>query len=113
MNKFELFTMIYYSLDYYWQKNRGYELGIFLSDMCPFTFKEIGSAVPDVFEDFCQFVKDDIIELRNSFDIAVSYVSSLERPYVEEAFAWVTKESWENTAKKYLDSDHKGKNSNK
>ena len=35
MNRFELFTMIFYVLDYYWDQNQGEELGMFLSDMSP------------------------------------------------------------------------------
>ena len=109
MNKFELFSMIFYSLDYYWQNYKSEDLGMFLSDMSPFTFKEIGSAIPDVYEGFCKFVKKDEIDLKDSFDIARSYVASLNRPYITEAFSWLTEESWNKTTAKYLASDHKGK----
>ena len=42
MKQFELFTMIFYVLDYYWDQNQEEELGNFLSDMSPFTFADIG-----------------------------------------------------------------------
>ena len=42
MNRFELFTMIFYVLDYYWDQNQGEELGMFLSSMSPFTFEGTG-----------------------------------------------------------------------
>ena len=50
MNRFELFTMIFYVLDYYWDQNQGEELGMFLSGMSPFTFEDIGSADPAVYD---------------------------------------------------------------
>ena len=48
MNKFELFSMIYYALNNYWKENKSEELTSFLSDMNPFLFDDIGSAVPSV-----------------------------------------------------------------
>lgn len=36
MNKFELFSMIYYALNHYWKENKSEELTSFLSDMNPF-----------------------------------------------------------------------------
>ena len=35
MTRYELFTMIYYVLDYYWDQNQGEELGNYLSHMSP------------------------------------------------------------------------------
>ena len=34
MNKFELFSMIYYALNHYWKENKSEELTSFLSDKC-------------------------------------------------------------------------------
>ena len=70
MNRFELFTMIFYVLDHYWDHNQGEELGMFLSDMSPFTFADIGSANPVVYDEFCDFIKVDRIEIENSFKLA-------------------------------------------
>lgn len=53
MTKCELFTMIFYVLDYYWDQNQEEELGNFLSDMSPFTFADIGLADPAVYSEFC------------------------------------------------------------
>ena len=58
MNRFELFTMIFYVLDYYWDENQGEELGLFLSSMSPFTFEGTGSADPTVYDEFCEFMKN-------------------------------------------------------
>ena len=44
VNKFELFSMIYYALNHYWKENKSEGLTSFLSDMNPFLFDDIGSA---------------------------------------------------------------------
>lgn len=89
MNQFELFTMIFYVLDYYWDQNGGEELGMFLSDMSPFTFDAIGSANPAVYEEFCDFIKVDEIEVINSYELACKYVDWVNNLHVKTAFAWV------------------------
>lgn len=53
MNKFELFSLIYRALDaYYRHSDTLEEINAFLSDMCPFTFKDENSTVPGVYQDF-------------------------------------------------------------
>ena len=104
MNRFELFTMIFYVLDYYWDENRGEELGMFLSSMSPFTFADIGSADPAVYTEFCDFIKVDKIELENSFELACKYIDWINQPYVTIAFEWVSKEEWNEKSKQYIES---------
>ena len=87
MNQFELFTMFFYVLDYYWDQNGGEELGMFLSDMSPFTFDAIGSANPAVYEAFCDFIKVDEIEVKNSYELACKYVDWVNNLHVKTAFA--------------------------
>ena len=94
MSKFELFIMIFYTLDYYWDQHQGNELGMFLSGMNPFLFKGEGSAVPDIYEDYCAFLKDNKISVDNSYKIALDYIHFLGKDYIEDAFAWVDEESW-------------------
>ena len=104
MNRFELFTMIFYVLDYYWDQNQGEELGIFLSGMSPFTFEDIGSADPAVYDEFCDFIKVDRIEIEKSFELACKYIEWINHPYVTTAFEWVTQEEWNKKSKKYMES---------
>ena len=49
MNKFELFTMVFYALDAQWHKNKRSDLGNFLSSMNPFWWGDIGSADPAIY----------------------------------------------------------------
>ncbi len=48
MTQFDLFSMIFLTLDHYWDEHKGEELGQFLSSMNPFLFEGEGSAVPPV-----------------------------------------------------------------
>ncbi len=107
MTKYELFIMIYYVLDYYWDQNQGEELGNYLSDMSPFTFADIGSADPAVYSEFCDFIKVTKIEIENSYEIACKYIEYINKPYVTIAFEWVTKEDWIDKCKIYMESEHK------
>ena len=100
MNRFEFYTMIFYVLDHYWDKNGGEELGNFLSDMSPFTFDGIGSANPAIYEEFCQFVKDELIDPEVSYALAMEYVNHLNKECVREAFMWVTQDDWIGKCKK-------------
>ena len=104
MNRFELFTMIFYVLDYYWDQKQGEELGMFLSGMSPFTFADAGSADPAVYDEFCDFIKVDRIEIENSFELACKYIEWINNPYVTTAFEWVTQEEWNKKSQKYMES---------
>ncbi len=104
MNRFELYTMIFYVLDYYWDQNQGEELGMFLSSMSPFTFEGIGSADPAIYDEFCDFIKVDNVEIENSFEMALKYIDWINQPYVTTAFEWVTKEEWNEKSKEYIES---------
>lgn len=61
MNKFELFTMIFYALNLYYGANPTDELGSFFGAMSPFTFKEVDSAISDIYTEFCSIIKDENI----------------------------------------------------
>ncbi len=108
MNKFELFSMIFYTLNHYWKDNKSEELGHFLSDMNPFLFDDIGSAVPNVYLEFCKTIDDDIT-IENSFNYAKKYISNIALPYVNDAFAWVDESEWKVRVERYLATEHKGK----
>ncbi len=107
MNSFELFTMVFFTLDAYWDENKGEELGNFLSGMNPFLFEGEGSAISNIYSDFCAFLGNRIITKDNSFDIAREYVSSLDKDYVLVAFEWIDKKKWEDSCEEYLAECHK------
>ena len=110
MNKFELFTMTFYALDLYYDNNPSEELGQFLSSMSPFTFKEIGSAVQWVYNEFCEFVGEREITIDNSYNLAKEYVISLNNTLLLKAFCNTSEEKWEEGCNKYLATEHKGSN---
>ena len=104
MKKFELFVMIYYTLDAYYGENVSEESNNFLSDMCPFTFADEGSADPAVYAEFCDFIKVEEIEIENSFELACKYIEWINLPYVTTAFEWVAKEEWIVKSQRYIES---------
>ena len=108
MNKFELFTLIFYSLDIYYDNNPSENLGQFLSEMSPFTFKQICSADPAVFTDFSNFIEKDKIDLDESYDLAIKYIKSIEEIDLMPAFETMDKAKWVDGCKKYLATNHKG-----
>ena len=114
MNKFELFTMIFYAIDLYYDENPSELLGQFLSEMSPFTFTDIGSADPAVYKKFCDFVNDDIT-IDNSYNIALEYVRSIQFFDLDLApiFQSINVDKWKSGCEEYLASDHKGKTSQK
>ncbi len=109
MNKFELFSMIYYALNNYWKENKSEELTSFLSDMNPFLFDDIGSANLAVYAKYSLLVNEEI-SIDNSFSIACKYVKSLGLQAVTDAFACVHEDDWKARCVKYMSSNHKGQN---
>lgn len=104
MTKYELFVMIYYALDAYYEENISEEINNFLSDMCPFTFADEGSADPAIYAEFCNFIKVEEIEIENSFELAGKYIEWINLLYVTTGFEWVAKEEWIAKSKKYIES---------
>ena len=102
MKAFELFTMIYYVLDAYWDDHKSEELGQFLSGMNPFLFKGEGSAIPYIYTEFCDFLNGREIKIENSFELATEYIDELAEPYIREAFKWISKEKWLESCKDYV-----------
>ena len=106
MNKFEFFTMIFFVLDHYWDEHKGDDLGMFLSGMNPFLFEGEGSAVPDVYTDFCDFMKNKKVTIDSSFAQAKKYIEHLNQEYLNDAFAWVEEDEWKQRCKKYIKKLH-------
>lgn len=108
MNKFELFCLLFYALDAQWDETKNEDLGNYLSGANPFLFSDMGSAVPDCYENFCRVVGDENIDLEDSYRTAENYVMTLGITAVEEAFKNTSEQQWCTAAKKYLSAPHKG-----
>lgn len=108
MNSFELFTMIFFTLDAYWDEHKGEDLGQFLSSMNPFLFEDIGSAVSNIYYDYCNWLGGRSITIDNSYMLAKEYVDKLNKGYIEEAFGWIDSEGWAESCMRYLSEPHKG-----
>ena len=102
MDSFDLYIMIYYSLDHYWDKHGGDDLGNFLSGMNPFLFQGEGSAVPDIYVKYKRFLNNREITIENSYDVACEYIACLGEKYIFEAFEWVERNKWEEKCRKYV-----------
>lgn len=111
MNKFEFFTMIFYALDLYYDESPSEELGNFLSEMSPITFKRVDSADPAVYADFCDFLGDkDKIAIEDGYDIALQYLKTIKEIDAVTPFLVTTREEWCEGCENYLSEPHKGQN---
>lgn len=110
MNKFELFTLIYYVLDAYYEdaSNTDDKINTVISDMNPFMWQDCISADPAVYDTFCKFVGDRKILLENSLQIAREYIDTIDYADVSEAFQDMTDEEWIEACKEFLANEHKG-----
>ena len=108
MNKFELFSLIFFYLDTQWEENKDEVLGEYLGDMNPFLFKDIGSADPAVYSDFCKVITEPIT-VENSLELAKKYIASLNNETVTTAFRTIDPQEWFECTEEYLQMEHKGK----
>ena len=78
------FMAMYYLLDSVYSRFPYNNLGVVLSDICPFTFKDGMSADPAAWDDFCEYYKE--AEGAYSSEIDVGYFTALRflRVYEEE-----------------------------
>lgn len=78
------FMAMYYLLDSVYSRFPYNNLGVVLSDICPFTFKDSMSADPAAWDDFCEYYKE--AEGAYSSEIEAGYYTALRflRVYEEE-----------------------------
>ena len=111
MNAFELYTMIFYVVDLFYDDNPSAELGAYLGAMSPLTFDNVGSADPAIFEEFKKYINGRKITLENSFGIAKEYVKTISYCNIQVAFDNFDEERWIKGCRKYLSEPHKGADS--
>jgi hypothetical protein len=76
--------------------------------MGPFTFMDICSADPCVFEEFKDFINGRKITIDNSYELAKAYVKTITYADVTGAFEDLTEENWKKGCREYLSEPHKG-----
>ena len=111
MNRFELFTLVFYWLDVYYEDSTDERVITQISDMNPFLWKDISSADPAVYIEFCEFIGDREITVENSLEIAKEYVASIDYADMTAAFDDLSDEDvkrWLTGCEEYLLYDHKG-----
>lgn len=101
--------MVFYAINTDWHDTHDDILGQFLSSANPFLFNDIGSAVPDVFPDFCKVVTEEIT-IENSYSLAQRYIRTLNNDRIMQAFSSISEEDWKDFAYEYLAEEHKGSN---
>ena len=113
--KFELFTLIYFVLDAYYEDEvkTNENLNIVLSDMNPFIWGDCISGDPAMYASYSKFIGNREITLDNSLEIAKEYVKTIDFADVTEAFDDMTDEDWLPVCQEYLASEHKGADASK
>ena len=112
MNKFELFTLIYFWLNRYYKDETDDRIINQLSEMNPFIWADIGSADPAVYIEYCAFLGERKISLEDSLSIAKDYVKTIDYVDVTAAFENMDPEEWTHGCEKYLATEHKGSDIN-
>ncbi len=106
MTQFELFCMIYYVLDAYYDQNKNDALRLYLSDANPFIYEDSGSADPAVFTEFCSIVNKPI-DYRNSYTMAKYYIEHLNKPALYDSFLSISESDWCEGLDEFLSNPHK------
>ena len=106
MNQFELFSLIFYSLDSIWDITHDDALGQYLSSANPFLFDDTASADPDIFSDFCKKITEDT-DIEDSYAVAGQYIASLNNKALSDAFTKVNEDDWLQAVNSYLSNPHK------
>lgn len=113
MNKFELFSLIYYVLEaYYGLDIEDTFINSVVSDMNPFIFDDIGLEDPAVYDEYKDFNEGKGITVERSFDIAKEYLKTTDYADVTPALVGTTEEWWIDGARSIFHSHIKGKTLN-
>ncbi len=112
MTNFELFTLMYITLEKENEKNgKSNELlSEYVSDLNPFIWKTEDSADPAYFSEFNDFMKNKKIGDDFGFSLIAEFIKTNDEYYssLEKYFLMIKKEDFIQSAKKYLSEPHKG-----
>lgn len=101
MRIYDIFVMMYYALDSEYQYKPSDELRLFLSDLNPFRFADEGSADPVAYEDFQNAYREYGTDEQNGYTFAKEYIRRECSAVIQEAFAPITNEEWQEAYKIY------------
>ena len=101
MNRYEIFIMMFFCLDAYWDDNKTDSLGDLCSDLNPFLFKGIGSADPAYWAEFCKLYPEKQYSISEGYTTAKEYVKRLDNAEATKAMNFYSLEKWEKAYNKY------------
>lgn len=104
MNRWDIFVLIFFYLDAYWDDHQTEELGDICSSMNPFLFEGIGSADPAVWVEFCDTYEDRVYSIEEGYKVAKSYVLTLNNKDAVKAIGDSSLEEWREIYDDYLNS---------
>lgn len=114
MNNYELFTIIYMTLQNYKKENKVSDGFLaFLGDANPYIWQDCISGDPAIYYEYDKFIKNRKISIENSYEIAKEYIYSLSDDYynleeIKKAIDSINIEKWTKECKDYLSKPHKG-----
>ena len=101
MNRHDIFVMMYFTLETYWEDNKTDTLGNLCSELNPFLFKDRKSADPAYWTIFCKKYTDKQYSTSEGYTIAKEYVKSLDNAEATKAMEHISLELWEKAFDKY------------
>jgi hypothetical protein len=110
MNNFELFTMMFFTLDLQFKNNKSDEnLANYLSSLNPFLWEECTSADPAYYTEFQEFMSDKKIGDDYGYSLVLSFLHSNKYSKgMEKYFLMTPKEKYIEGTIRYLSQPHKG-----
>jgi len=110
MNNFELFTMMFFTLDIQYKKyNDNEDLANYLSSLNPFLWNDCRSADPAYFSEFEEFMKGKTINDDYGYSLALDFLRlNKYSKGMDKYFLMTPLEKYVEGAKKYLSKPHKG-----
>ena len=98
----DIFIMMYFCLDAYWEENQTEELGNICSDHNPFLWEGETSGDPACYIEFCEIVKNKDYTIEEGLEIAKKYVSTLDSKEAIKAMNDVSLADWKEGYENYL-----------
>lgn len=114
MTNFELFTMMFFTLDIQYKTHKDDEdFANYLSSLDPFIWEECTSGDPAYFSEFQEFMKNKTIGSDYGYSTALEFLQTNEYSKgMDKYFLMTPKEKYIEGAKKYLAQAHKGDGKN-
>lgn len=102
MRQRDIFIMMYFCLDAYWEENQTDELGNICSDHNPYIWEGDTSGDPACYDEFCEMCEDKEYSIEEGFEIAKKYVATLDSQEANKAMNDVSLDDWKDGFEDYL-----------